>query len=551
MFFFFIAVLAGILTILAPCIFPLLPIIIGSTEPGTNKLPRRAIVVILSLSVSVIIFTLLLKASTLLIVIPPSFWQYFSGGVIMIAGLALLFPDVWAKVPVVRKLSVAGDKALRTGHQQKNMKGDALMGMALGPVFTSCSPTYLYIVATILPARFSVGLIYLLGFVLGLAFSLFLVAYFGQKIVNKVTRHSAVGSWVKKGFAVLIIVVGLAIFTGYEKKFEAFILDSGYGATIDFEGQLIKRFRPQENTRQLNQESKINMEIPSALRSSFPNTDWNKANPIVAGAISGGVRKDGISSLDEPKFEPIADISQPDSVQAIVLKEGSVAKVFPYNILTWHEIVNDTVDGVPVAVTFCPLCGSAIVYRRDLSRSVTTFGVSGWLYESNLIMYDRDTESLWQQSTGKAMAGEYFGEKLALVPFQLMTIGEVKEAYPAALVLSEDTGFIRDYSRNPYSGYEESEDFVFSPSSVDERFHPKTIMVAFFVNEQAVAFPWLSIQDGQERVFALGQETVTLLKENGELRIVKGNGDTIPFYFEMWFSWSVQHGEDGIVPGVV
>ena len=143
MIFFLIAVLAGILTVLAPCILPLLPVVIGSSETEGRRISRRALVVIGSLSISVVLFTLLLKATTLLIVIPQVFWSVFSGTIIVLVGLAIVFPSLWSRIPFVQKISILSNKAVGTGYQKKNYSGDALIGLALGPVFTSCSPTYL------------------------------------------------------------------------------------------------------------------------------------------------------------------------------------------------------------------------------------------------------------------------------------------------------------------------------------------------------------------------------------------------------------------------
>lgn len=244
MIFFGVSVLAGIATVLAPCILPLLPIMVGASETGARTLSRRALVVVASLSVSVIAFTLLLKASTLLIDIPPVFWSWFSGSVIVLVGIALVFPEVWARVPYLDKLSVASNKVAGAGYQKKSYFGDALIGLALGPVFTTCSPTYLFIIATVLPATFLTGVIYLIGFTLGLALSLLLIAYFGQTLVNAVGSRMHIAGGAKKVFGALIILVGIAIFTGFDKKAEAFILDSGYGATIEIENRLIEWFAP-------------------------------------------------------------------------------------------------------------------------------------------------------------------------------------------------------------------------------------------------------------------------------------------------------------------
>lgn len=244
MIFFLIVVFAGILTVLAPCILPLLPIVIGSSETEGKRISKRSLVVIGTLSISVVLFTLLLKASTLLIDIPPMFWSVFLGSVIVLVGITILFPSLWARIPFVQKMSILGNKAIGTGYQKKNYSGDALIGLALGPVFTTCSPTYLFIIATILPVGFVTGFVYLLGFTLGLSISLLLIAYFGGQLVNKITSHMGTTNRVKQIFGILIILVGVAIFTGYDKTLETAILDSGYGATINFEELLIERFAP-------------------------------------------------------------------------------------------------------------------------------------------------------------------------------------------------------------------------------------------------------------------------------------------------------------------
>ncbi|MDQ3076248.1 MAG: peptide-methionine (S)-S-oxide reductase MsrA [bacterium] len=248
MVFFIISILAGIFTVLAPCILPLLPVVIGASEEGSKGVSKRALTVIGSLSVSVILFTLLLKATTVFISIPQSFWTGFSGLVIVLVGIAIVFPSFWVRIPYVNKLSLLSNKAVGSGYQKKSYKGDMLIGLALGPVFTTCSPTYLFIIATVLPASFFVGFIYLLGFTFGLAVSLLLIAYFGQKIVNKITQRMQTAGRIKQIFGVLIILVGIAVLTGYDKKLETLILDSGYGATIQLEDSLIERFAPKKDS---------------------------------------------------------------------------------------------------------------------------------------------------------------------------------------------------------------------------------------------------------------------------------------------------------------
>jgi len=294
-----------------------------------------------------------------------------------------------------------------------------------------------------------------------------------------------------------------------------------------------------ENSKTTN----TDITIPSSLTREFENTDFSQADSSVENIISGGPGKDGIPSIDDPDFIPLSENTRPDSVQAIVMKDGDGVKVYPYNILIWHEIVNDTVNDTPVAVTFCPLCGSAIAFDRSLPNGVTTFGVSGYLIESNMVMYDRDTESLWQQSTGKALAGEYFGEQLEHVPFQLMTLGDVREKYTDALVLSEDTGYGRNYGQNPYAGYDESDNFIFPPSEQNDRYDSKEIFVVFRVDDTVAGVPWKSMQNGDSFSMEVDTTMITLEKEDSELSVTTSDGETIPFYFEMWFSFITQNDD--------
>ena len=179
------------------------------------------------------------------------------------------------------------------------------------------------------------------------------------------------------------------------------------------------------------------VEIPHFLQQRFPSTDWSQADPAISQALSGGPSKDGIPSINEPQFEPVASFKHPDEVQAILVQGETETKSYPYNILVWHEIVNDTIDGSPISVTFCPLRGSAAVFDSVLpGGETTTFGVSGGLLESNMIMFDRNTETLWQQSTGKALAGEHYPNQLQLHSFQLLRVGHTHVA--AAWLQLED-----------------------------------------------------------------------------------------------------------------
>ncbi|MCG9895731.1 MAG: DUF3179 domain-containing protein, partial [Fimbriimonadaceae bacterium] len=178
---------------------------------------------------------------------------------------------------------------------------------------------------------------------------------------------------------------------------------------------------------------------------------------------------------------------------------------------------------------------------------VTEFGVSGALIESNMLMYDRLTESLWQQSTGRAVAGEFHGKSLDYVSFQLLTLSEAKDRYPDGDLLTEDTGFPRDYSRDPYEGYEENETFIFAPSRTDDRYPSKQMFVAFRFKTVSVGVPLSSLEKVGSTETEVGGEKITLKMADGEVDIRTAAGAAVPFYLEMWFSWFAQNGEAGVV----
>ncbi|MEM1378286.1 MAG: DUF3179 domain-containing protein [Pseudomonadota bacterium] len=192
-------------------------------------------------------------------------------------------------------------------------------------------------------------------------------------------------------------------------------------------------------------------------------TDFEKANVDLARILSGGPPKDGIPSIDNPVFEFVPGIKDlPENEPVVSITINGDARAYPFRILTWHEIVNDVVGDVPVAVTYCPLCNSAPVFERRLEDgSVPTFGVSGKLTDSNLIMYDRDTETWWQQFTGEAIVGERLGQKLKLVPARLESYGQFAAANPTGRVLVPNNANMRDYGRNPYRSYDSSRPFLY------------------------------------------------------------------------------------------
>ncbi len=231
--------IAGVLTVAAPCILTLLPVIVGGTiarsgdtKAAQKRLWYRPLVIATSLAVSVILFTLLLKYSTSLLGIPQMTWQIIAGVIILLLGINFLKPDLWERIPVVNQLNLNSSKILGKSLQQKNIGGDMLIGFSLGPVFNSCSPTYALIVATILPISFFQGLIYLFAYAAGLASTLLLIAYAGQGVITKLRWLSNPGGWFKRVIGIMFILVGVMVITGLDRKFQAFVLERGWYAPI-------------------------------------------------------------------------------------------------------------------------------------------------------------------------------------------------------------------------------------------------------------------------------------------------------------------------------
>jgi len=236
-----ISFIAGILTVLAPCILPLLPVIIGHSITDTTQSRRRLFVVVASLGISVILFTLLLKASSLLIDIPQDFWKWISGGIIFLFGLTMVFPNLWEKFSFANTLSIKSNKVLTKGYQKNSVWGDVIIGASLGPIFSACSPTYFVILATVLPVSFFLGIIYLFTYVLGLSLALIAVALVGERIMAKVGKVSDPRGWFKKIFGVIFILVAIAIISGYDKKLQISLLDAGFLDVTKIEQKLLEK----------------------------------------------------------------------------------------------------------------------------------------------------------------------------------------------------------------------------------------------------------------------------------------------------------------------
>ncbi len=252
-------------------------------------------------------------------------------------------------------------------------------------------------------------------------------------------------------------------------------------------------------------------------------TDFSRHTVPLGDIISGGPPRDGIPPIDDPTFvTPVeADTWLEDREPVITVSRGEAAKAYPLQILIWHEIVNDTVGAEPLTVTFCPLCNSAVAFKRRLGVRVLDFGTTGRLRHSDLIMWDRQTESWWQQLSGEAIIGALAGERLEAVPASIVSYATFKETYPQGLVLARPVGLHRDYGRNPYTGYDDIDNLPFLyHGERDPRLPPMERVVAVSLGDVDKAYPYRVLADkrvvydtvaGQQLVVLYGPGTASAL----------------------------------------
>jgi len=262
----------------------------------------------------------------------------------------------------------------------------------------------------------------------------------------------------------------------------------------------------------------------------------------------GCAQSDCIPSIENPEFETVveADTWMRDDDTVFGLAYKGEFRAYPQRILNWHEIVNDTVAGDPIAVTFCPLCGSAIAFDRIVDGETVELGVSGRLYNSNLVFYDRSpTESYWQQATGKAIVGPAAqrSEELSRVPIAPNKWIDWKSEHPDTLVLSRKTGFSRNYDRYPYGTYEEDGEIYFGIENEDSRLPLKELTYGFELDGIHIAYPASILKPGTQLEDVVSGRSVQVLVENdGTVTMVDVETDHVLVPLRgMWFAWAAFH----------
>jgi hypothetical protein len=226
--------------------------------------------------------------------------------------------------------------------------------------------------------------------------------------------------------------------------------------------------------------------------------------------IPGGPPPDGIPPIDDPKFlAPNAAGFLADREPVLAVEVNGVAKAYPLQIMIWHEIVNDTIGGVPVSVTYCPLCNTGVAFERPtIDGELLDFGTSGKLYNANLVMYDRQTRTYWTQATGQAVLGPLAGEQLAFVPARIVSFGDWRVENPDGLVLSRDTGHERPYGDNPYEGLDTSERPFLFAGELDRRLPATSHVLGVARAGDVVAFPYRALASEAVGGWAVAMERV-------------------------------------------
>lgn len=255
----------------------------------------------------------------------------------------------------------------------------------------------------------------------------------------------------------------------------------------------------------------------------FYRTPVEVPEPDTRQIVLGTAHKDDIPAIDDPVFESVsaADVYLNDSGYGMVVEVGSRTRFYPFQILVWHQVVNDTFNGRDLLVTYDPLTYSSAVYDRT-----DTFGISGKLWNSNTLLYDRATESLWSQLRGEAIEGDLVGTVLERYPSQVMTWAAYKDGYSYGQVLSRETGFDRDYTQNPYEGYDESQEIWFPLDHEDTRLAPKSLVYGVAQGDTAMAFPVDNVEDFDTIQSIVGENEVL-----------------VPVY---WFAWVTMFPETQI-----
>ncbi len=280
--------------------------------------------------------------------------------------------------------------------------------------------------------------------------------------------------------------------------------------------------------------------VPDVYAQIKNGFDLSNASINIEDIFSGGPPRDGIPAIDKPKFISIhkVDFLQDDDIVIGVVR-GKKARAYPTRILVWHEVVNDLIDGEAFAVTYCPLCGTAMVFDRHIDGKLYTFGVSGLLYQSDVLMYDRETQSLWSQLAMKSISGLKVGSKLTWLTSEHLSWKAWREKYPKGEVLSTETGFNRNYKSKAYASYFASDQMMFPVPVTRKELAKKAWVIGVIIDGLAKAYPVnkLSADNVIEDKLGSKQFTIKYDAEQHYPQIIDHRGEQLPSVLVFWFAW--------------
>ena len=283
---------------------------------------------------------------------------------------------------------------------------------------------------------------------------------------------------------------------------------------------------------------------PAGLAAAKNYLDFDLGNASVPLSLiqHGGPPRDGIPALTDPPRIPASEVDYlraDDRVLGIVM-DGQ-ARAYPVRILNWHEIVNDQLAGQALLVSWCPLCGTGMIFDAQFNGQRRNFGVSGLLYNSDVLLYDRATESLWSQVLATAISGPLQGERLRLLPAIHTSWKDWQQRYPDSEVLALNTGYLRDYDRDPYAGYAASPDLYFPVAQRDQRFHPKAVVAGLLLDGEAMAWPLQQLDEAaviELRDTVAGQPIHLYYdKQHRSVEVTDSAGKALPVIIAYWFAW--------------
>ncbi len=415
-----------------------------------------------------------------------------------------------------------------------------MVGLAavLGIVWTPCIGPVVAAVATLAAASsFSLSAILIaLAYALGTGLPLYFIAKGGSAVLKKLTFFKKENQKIRQIFGLVILVTALFIQAGADRALQAWTLSHLPQSWTQIATIFEKSLNVDSQLEKLKGKKEIELQ-----------NDFTGAKVAKEDLLQGCSGKDCIPSIDSPRFESADEANswlKPED-RVFALELNGVTRTYPQRIMNWHEIVNDAVNGTPIAITFCPLCGSALAFEREVGGVTTEFGVSGKLHNSDLVMYDRYEGNLWQQITGEAIVGPAArrNEKLAKLPIITIEWSQWKARHPDTQVLSRNTGFTRNYDQYPYGTYEQDEQLLFGVKDLNRSLHIKTVVYGVELDKSSKAYPEEVFDNTPKITDKVGGISIILENQaNGKIVVTntQTGAEIIPIRL-FWFAWAAFH----------